>query len=119
MKRMEAVNDSLRKQQIDKLVLRGNKQMELGSYDAAQNTFDEILQLEPSNETAKMVISYIGEKKKVELVKQLLNLGWRTLMMDHKYDEAIQIGENVLDMDPNNGEAKSLVASARKEKAES
>lgn len=119
MKRMEAVNDSLRKQQIDKLVLRGNKQMELGSYDAAQNTFDEILQLEPSNETAKMVISYIGEKKKVELVKQLLNLGWRTLMMDHKYDEAIQIGENVLNMDPNNGEAKSLVASARKEKAES
>ncbi len=119
LKRMEAVNDSMRKQQIDRLVLRGNKQMELGSYDAAQSTFDDILQLEPTNETAKMVISYIGEKKKVELVKQLLNLGWRTLMMEHKYDEAIQIGENVLSMDPNNGEAKSLVASARKEKEES
>jgi serine/threonine-protein kinase len=119
LKRMEAVNDSIRKQNIDKLVARGNKQMELGSYDAAQSTFDEILQLEPSNETAKMVISYIGEKKKVELVKQLLNLGWRTLMMEHKYDEAIQIGENVLSMDPHNGEAKSLVASARKEKEES
>jgi serine/threonine-protein kinase len=118
LKRMEAVNDSVRKQQIEKLVLRGNKQMELGSYDAAQNTFDEILQLEPSNETARMVISYIGEKKKVELVKQLLNLAWRTLMMDHKYDEAIEIGENVLTMDPNNGEARSLIASARKEKAD-
>ena len=93
LKRMEALNDSMRKQQIDKLVFRGNKQMELGSYDAAQSTFDEILHLEPANETAKMVISYIEEKKKVEFVKQLLNLGWRTLMMDRKYDDAIQIGE--------------------------
>jgi serine/threonine-protein kinase len=115
-KRMEAVNDLDRKQQIDKLVGRGNKQMELGSYDFARETFEEILKLEPSNETAKMVIGYIQEKKKVEEVKTLLNQGWRTLMMDRKYDEVIQIGEKVLEMDPQNSEAQSLIASARNEK---
>ncbi len=115
-KRMEAVNDLTRKQNIDKLVSRGNKQMELGSYDFARDTFDEILKLEPSNETAKMVIGYIEEKKKVEEVKTLLNQGWRTLMMDRKYDEAIQIGERVLQMDPHNSEARSLIASAQNEK---
>lgn len=115
-KRMEAINDQTRKQQIDKLVGRGNKQMELGSYDFARDTFEEILKLEPSNETAKMVIGYIEEKKKVEEVKSLLNQGWRTLMMDRKYDEVIQIGEKVLKMDPHNSEAQSLITSARKEK---
>lgn len=117
LKRMEAVVDSIRKQQIDKLVGRGNKQMELGSYDFARDTFEEILKLEPSNETAKMVISYIEEKKKVEEVRQLLNLGWRTLMMDRKYDDVIEIGEKVLQMDPHNSEAQSLITSARKEKS--
>ncbi|MCI0611777.1 protein kinase [bacterium] len=117
-KRMEAVHDLTRKQQIDKLVGRGNKQMELGSYDFARDTFEEILKLEPSNETAKMVIGYIEEKKKVEEVKTLLNQGWRTLMMDRKYDEVIQIGEKVLTMDPHNSEARSLIASARNEKTQ-
>jgi tetratricopeptide (TPR) repeat protein len=116
LKRMEAVNDLSRKRHIDKLVSRGNKQMELGSYDSARDTFEEILKLEPSNETAKMVIGYIQEKKKVEEVKTLLNQGWRTLMMDRKYDEVIQIGEKVLQMDPYNNEARSLIASARNEK---
>lgn len=115
-KRMDAVNDSIRKQQIDKLVGLGNKQMELGSYDFARDTFEEILKLEPSNETAKMVIGYIQEKKKVEEVKTLLNQAWRTLMMDRKYDEVIQIGEKVLEMDPQNSEARSLITSARSEK---
>jgi tetratricopeptide (TPR) repeat protein len=115
-KRMEAVNDLIRKQQIDKLVGRGNQQMELGSYDFARDTFEEILKLEPSNETAKMVIGYIEEKKKVEEVKSLLNQGWRTLMMDRKYDEVIEIGEKILKMDPHNSEARSLIASARKER---
>ena len=115
-KRMEAVNDLIRKQHIEKLVGRGNKQMELGSYDFARDTFEEILKLEPSNETAKMVIGYIEEKKKVEEVKALLNQGWRTLMMDRKYDEVIQIAEKVLQMDPHNSDAQSLIASARKEK---
>jgi serine/threonine protein kinase len=117
-KRMEAVHDLTRKQQIDKLVSRGNKQMELGSYDFARDTFEEILKLEPSNETAKMVIGYIEEKKKVEEVRTLLNQGWRTLMMDRKYDEVIQIGEKVLTMDPHNSEARSLIASARNEKTQ-
>ncbi|MCI0446269.1 hypothetical protein L0152_24025, partial [bacterium] len=117
-KRMEAVHDLTRKQQIDKLVGRGNKQMELGSYDFARDTFEEILKLEPSNETAKMVIGYIEEKKKVEEVRTLLNQGWRTLMMDRKYDEVIQIGEKVLTMDPHNSEARSLIASARNEKTQ-
>ncbi len=117
-KRMEAVNDLIRKQQIDKLASRGNKQMELGSYDFARDTFEEILKLEPSNETAKMVIGYIEEKKKVEEVRTLLNQGWRTLMMDRKYDEVIEIGEKVLQMDPHNSEAQSLIASARKEKTQ-
>jgi serine/threonine protein kinase/outer membrane protein assembly factor BamD (BamD/ComL family) len=115
-KRMEAVHDLARKQQIDKLASRGNKQMELGSYDFARDTFEEILKLEPSNETAKMVIGYIEEKKKVEEVRTLLNQGWRALMMDRKYDEVIQIGEKVLTMDPHNSEARSLIASARNEK---
>lgn len=115
-KRMEAINDLTRKEQIDKLVGRGNKQMELGSYDFARDTFEEILKLEPSNETAKMVIGYIEEKKKVEEVKALLNQGWRALMMDRKYDDVIEIGEKVLKMDPHNSEARSLIASARKEK---
>jgi eukaryotic-like serine/threonine-protein kinase len=115
-KRMEAVNDSIRKQHIDKLVGRGNKQMELGSYDFARETFEEILKLEPTNETAKMVIGYIEEKKKVEEVRSLLNQGWRTLMMDRKYDDVIAIGEKVLQLDPHNSEARSLVASARNEK---
>lgn len=115
-KRMEAINDIGRKQQIDKLVGRGNKQMELGSYDFARETFEEILKLEPANETAKMVIGYIEEKKKVEEVKTLLNQGWRTLMMDRKYDDVIAIGEKVLEMDPHNSEAQSLITSARNEK---
>jgi serine/threonine protein kinase len=115
-KRMEAINDIGRKQQIDKLVGLGNKQMELGSYDFARETFEEILKLEPANETAKMVIGYIEEKKKVEEVKTLLNQGWRTLMMDRKYDDVIAIGEKVLEMDPHNSEAQSLITSARNEK---
>ncbi|HEY7161507.1 MAG TPA: hypothetical protein VH815_09620, partial [Acidobacteriota bacterium] len=117
-KRMEAVQDLVRKQQIDKLVGRGNKQMELGSYDFARATFEEILKIEPSNETAKMVIGNIEEKKKVEEVRALLNQGWRTLMMDRKYDEVIEIGEKVLKIDPNNSEARSLIGSARKERTE-
>jgi hypothetical protein len=63
-----------------------------------------------------MVIGYIEEKKKVEEVKALLNQGWRTLMMDRKYDDVIAIGEKVLQMDPHNSEARSLIASARNEK---
>ncbi len=116
-KRMEAVHDLTRKQQINELASRGNKQMEFGSYDFARDTFEEILKLEPSNETAKMVIGYIEEKKKVEEVKTLLNQGWRALMMDRKYDEVIQIGEKVLTLDPHNSEARSLIASAKSEKS--
>jgi len=116
LKRMEAVNDLTRRQQIDKLMGLGNKQMEFGSYDFARDTFEEILKLEPSNETAKMVIGNIEEKKKLEEVSSLLNQGWRSLMMDRKYDEVIQIAEKVLKMDPNNSEARSLITSARKEK---
>jgi eukaryotic-like serine/threonine-protein kinase len=118
LKRMEAVNDLSRKQHIDKLVSRGNKLMELGNYDFARDTFEEILKLEPSNETAKMVIGSIKEKKKGEEIRTLLNQGWRTLMMDRKYDEVIQIGEKVLEMDPHNSEARSLITSAQKEKTQ-
>lgn len=115
-KRMETVNDHLKRIEIDKLVLRGNKQLELGNFEAANHTFLRILELDPKNSTAKMVISYIEEKMRGEEVSQLLNDGWRVLMMDRNYDQVMQIAEKVLKLDPENGEAKSLMLNARKGK---
>lgn len=116
LKRMETVNDHLKRQEIEKLILRGNKQLELANFEGANETFRRILELEPNNSKAKMVISYVEEKLQTEQVGQLLNDGWRILMMDHNYDEVIRIAERVLKADPKNAEAKSLMSNAQKGK---
>lgn len=115
MKRMQDVKTSQRKLVIDQIVSRGNKQLELGNYEEASESFHEIVKLDPKNETAKMVIEHINEKMKQEEIKHLLNLGWRTLMMDRKFDEVIQIAEKILILDASNSEANSLISAARKE----
>ena len=115
-KRMETVNDHLRRIEIDGLVLRGNKALELGNFDSAHRTFQRILELDPKNSTAKMVIAYIGEKLRFEEIAQMLNEGWRMLMMERNYDAVIQLCEKILSMDSRNSEANSLLASAHREK---
>lgn len=119
LKRLETVQDHLRRQEIDKLILRGNKQLELGNFEAANHTFERILELDPKNSKAKMVITYIEDKMRGAEVNQLLNDGWRILMMDHNYDEVARIAEKILNVDPNNQEAKSLMINARKGKPRS
>jgi serine/threonine protein kinase len=115
LKRMETVNDARKRLQIDDIIEKGNKQLELGNYDEARGSFSEILQLDPDNETAKMVLGSIEEKHRAEEARELLNLGWRTLMMDRNFDEVIRIGQQILSLDPSNPEASSLIASAKKE----
>lgn len=116
LKRMETVDDHLKRHEIDKLINRGNKQLELANFQNASETFRRIVELDPNNAKAKMVITHIEEKLRGEEVGQLLNDGWRILMMDRNYDEAISIAERVLKTDPKNAEAQSLIANARKEK---
>jgi Flp pilus assembly protein TadD len=63
-----------------------------------------------------MVISYIEDKLKTEEIAQLLNDGWRLLMMDRNFEQVIRVAETILQRDPKNAEAQSLLASALKEK---
>jgi eukaryotic-like serine/threonine-protein kinase len=115
LKWMNDVEQSLKRGQIDQYRSRGNKQLELGNYEEAKETFGNILKIEPKNETARMVIAHIEQKIRGEEIKQLLNLGWRTLMMDRQFEEVIRIGEKILSLDPENAEAKSLISQAQKE----
>lgn len=115
MKRMEDVKTAMKRGQIEHLIVLGNKQLELGNFDQAYHSFEDILKIDPNNETAKMVLSYITEKLRAEEIKQLLNLGWRTLMMDRQYEEVIRIAEKILVLDPKNSEALSMINAARKE----
>ncbi|PWT90901.1 MAG: hypothetical protein C5B54_06310 [Acidobacteria bacterium] len=118
LKRLQDAKSGTQRTHIEQLILMGNKQLELGNFEDAYRSFEEILKMDPKNETAKMVLAYIGEKLRVEEVKQLLNTGWRIFMMDKQYDEVIRIAEKILTLDPSNGEAVSLIQSARKEKGD-
>lgn len=115
VKRMQDVKTAQTRVEIEQILNRGNKQLELGNYHEAHQSFTEILSLDSHNETAKMVIAHINGKLREEQVSELMNLGWRTLMMDRHYEEVIRIAEKILVMDPENTEAQSLITAARNE----
>lgn len=115
VKRMRDVKAAQTRVEIEHILNRGNKQLELGNYPEAYESFQEILNLDPHNETAKMVIEHISGKLREEQISELMNLGWRTLMMDRNYEEVVRIAEKILTMDPENTEAQSLVTAARTE----
>jgi tetratricopeptide (TPR) repeat protein len=116
LKWMENARVSSRKSQLERFRGLGNKQLELGNYGDAKESFENILKIDPGNATAKMVLARIQEKMRLEEIRrQLLNEGWRTLMMDRNFDGVIRIAEKILQLDPNNSEAKSLLSQGRKE----
>jgi serine/threonine-protein kinase len=115
VKRMQDVKTAQTRVEIEHILNRGNKQLELGNYHEASESFQEILKLDSHNETAKMVIEHITGKLREEQVSELMNLGWRTLMMDRNYEEVVRIAEKILAMDPENTEAQSLITAARNE----
>src|SRR5437667_12790598 len=111
---MKDVKRSQKRMKIEQIIALGNKQLELCNLDEASQSFHQILEIDPDNETAKMVLDYIGVKVRKEEIAQLLNQGWKMLMMDQQYDDFIRIAEQILGMDPQNTEARSLITTARK-----
>lgn len=115
LKWMEEAHTSTKKSRMERFRGLGNKQLELGNYKDARESFENILKLDPQNATAEMVLSRIEEKIKTEEIRQLLNQGWRTLMMDKQFEEVIRIAEKILELDPENAEARSLISHAQKD----
>jgi tetratricopeptide (TPR) repeat protein len=115
LKWMENSRVSSRKSQLERFRGLGNKQLELGNYNDAKQSFENILKIDPANATAKMVLGRIQEKLRLEEIRHLLNEGWRTLMMDKNFDEVVRIAEKILELDPDNAEGRSLLSQARKD----
>jgi eukaryotic-like serine/threonine-protein kinase len=115
LKRLEEARSSGKQVDLKELITRGHRQLELSNLEDAQKSFDEVLQLDPSNQAVRTLLNQIDEKLRQKEVKQLLNQGWRAYMLDREYDEVIRLGEAVLRLDPGNKEATSLIQSARKE----
>jgi tetratricopeptide (TPR) repeat protein len=117
LKRLEeaASAGKVRVVETEKLLLLGNRQLELGNLEEAQKSFEEILQSDPGHPEARKAVDEIQEKMRRERVKQLLNEGWREFMLERQYDNVIRLASEVLKIDPGNNEAIGLINSARKE----